>query len=153
MEEAAEVVRLIEVLVGSGAVRCEDIAVITPYRAQASTISSSLSERAGVLSTVEVDTVEKFQGREKRVVLFSVVRSNPLEQASYRPQAGTAHPPVADATHEIGFVENMRRLNVGISRAQSLMVVVGNATTLSGASEIWRDLVTKFRRRGAYTGP
>ena len=102
---------------------------------------------------MEVDTVEKFQGREKRVVLFSVVRSNPSEQAAHGPKDGDAHPPVADAIHEIGFVENWRRLNVGISRAQSLMVVIGNALTLSTASDTWLELVRIFRMRNAYTGP
>jgi len=60
---------------------------------------------------VEVDTVDGFQGREKEVVLVSLVRSN--DRA------------------EIGFLDEPRRFNVAVTRARRKAVVVGDADTVS----------------------
>ncbi|HEY1904465.1 MAG TPA: AAA domain-containing protein, partial [Myxococcaceae bacterium] len=81
------------------------IAVITPYRAQAARIAPAL-EGLGV----EVDTVDVFQGREAEAVLVSCVRSN--------------------AEGRLGFLTDLRRMNVALTRAKVHAFVVGDSATL-----------------------
>ena len=86
-----------------------ELAVITPYRAQA----HALRERVEPLSAdVEVDTVDAFQGREKDAILVSLVRSN--------------------GEGQIGFLSDLRRMNVALTRARRHLFVVGDSATLSG---------------------
>jgi predicted DNA helicase len=98
-----------------------DIAVISPYDDQVDRIQSALAERdvgADVdLDALEVDTVDGFQGREKEVVLISLVRSN---------ERGT-----------IGFLEEDRRFNVALTRARRKVVVIGDSSTV-GSTEVYR---------------
>src|SRR6218665_2344114 len=86
-----------------------ELAVITPYRAQA----HALRERVEPLSAdVEGDTVDAFQGGEKDAILVSLVRSN--------------------GEGQIGFLSDLRRMNVALTRARRLLFVVGDSATLSG---------------------
>lgn len=84
-----------------------ELAVITPYRAQAQWLREQLQDHGDV----EVDTVDAFQGREKDAVLVSLVRSNTEQQ--------------------LGFLEDLRRLNVAITRPRRHLFVVGDSATLS----------------------
>jgi superfamily I DNA and/or RNA helicase len=85
-----------------------ELAVIAPYRAQA----RGLRERIEALSPeVEVDTVDAFQGREKDAVLVSLTRSN--------------------AEGQLGFLTDLRRINVAMTRARRHLFVVGDSATLS----------------------
>jgi ATP-dependent RNA/DNA helicase IGHMBP2 len=86
----------------------EELAVITPYRAQAALVRERLAD----VEAVEVDTVDAFQGREKDAVLVSLVRSN-AEQA-------------------LGFLTDLRRMNVAITRPRRHLFVVGDSATLAG---------------------
>lgn len=92
----------------------DQIAIISPYKAQAVKIFKRLDE------TVETDTVDAFQGREKDVVIISFVRSNEEQM--------------------IGFLKDYRRLNVSISRAKSKLILIGNIKTLRG-NPLYRDLL------------
>jgi ATP-dependent RNA/DNA helicase IGHMBP2 len=83
-----------------------ELAVIAPYRAQVSVL------RERIPREVEVDTVDAFQGREKDVVLVSLTRSNP--------------------DGALGFLEDLRRMNVAITRARRHLFVVGDSATLGG---------------------
>lgn len=85
-----------------------ELAVITPYSAQAALLREQLAD----LAELEVDTVDAFQGREKEAVLVSLVRSNP-EQA-------------------IGFLGDLRRLNVAITRPRRHLFLVGDSATVTG---------------------
>ncbi|WP_240842091.1 IGHMBP2 family helicase [Acidaminobacter sp. JC074] len=80
-------------------VKEDQIAVISPYKAQAKKLQKLYPE-------IEIDTVDAFQGREKDVVIISFVRSNP--------------------SNNIGFLKDFRRLNVSISRAKSKLILIGN---------------------------
>ena len=102
--EADYLVRLTHRLVEEGILEA-DIGLITPYAAQARLLRERLG-RAGV----EIDSVDGFQGREKDVILVSLVRSN-------------------DAA-EIGFLAETRRTHVAITRARKLLVLVGDSVTL-----------------------
>ena len=75
--------------------------------------------------------MDGFQGQERPIIIFSAVRSN---------QEG-----------HIGFLKDIRRLNVSITRAQLCMWIVGDATTLlQSRSPAWRALIDNARARNAY---
>jgi len=101
---AAEVKRLVR-----RGVMPRDIAVITPYEAQARVLRGLLVElrREGL----EVGTVDGFQGREKEAVVVDLVRSNDRG--------------------EVGFLADVRRMNVAITRARRFLLVVGDGATLA----------------------
>ena len=101
---AAEVTRLL-----ARGLAPEAIAVISPYDAQVQRLRQLLA--AEVERGLEVDTVDGFQGREKEAVIVSLVRSN---------DAG-----------EVGFLADVRRMNVALTRARAKLVVVGDGATVS----------------------
>lgn len=92
-----------------------DIGIISPYCAQ----RDRLREQFEGYSKIEIGTVDSFQGREKKIIVMSTVRS------------GTKH---------VGFLRNVKRLNVALTRAQCLLIIVGNATTLQKC-QIWNKFI------------
>ena len=80
-----------------------DIGIISPYADQVGFIKNRID--------VEVKTVDGFQGREKDVIIISTVRSNKWGN--------------------IGFLQDLRRLNVAITRAKKKLIIIGNMETLS----------------------
>lgn len=101
---AAEVRRIL-----SRGVRPDQVAVITPYRAQRRLLRQHLA--ALLPLGLEVDTVDAFQGREREAIVVDLVRSND--------------------EGEVGFVRDRRRLNVALTRARRLLLVVGDTATLA----------------------
>ena len=87
-------------------VAAQDVAVIAPYDAQV----QLLRQRLAGHPDLEVDTVDGFQGREKEAVIVSLTRSN---------EAG-----------ELGFLTDIRRMNVALTRARKKLVVVGDGATV-----------------------
>lgn len=121
--EAALVVQLAERLLRLG-LPARDLAVIAPYAAQVRYLRDRLP-----VAGLEIDTVDGFQGREKEVVLISLVRSN--------------------ATGEIGFLSDTRRMNVAMTRARRRLVIVGDSATL--ASDLfYARLIEYCEGQGAY---
>jgi len=103
--EATAVKHLVESLSEAG-VTAEGIAVITPYAAQARLLRERIK-----LPGLEIDSVDGFQGREKEAVLISLVRSN--------------------GDGEIGFLGDVRRMNVAMTRAKRKLILIGDSATLS----------------------
>jgi predicted DNA helicase len=103
------------------------IAVITPYLAQARTLREAL--RDAVAAGLEIGTVDGFQGREKEVVIVDLVRSND--------------------DGEVGFLADTRRMNVAITRARSLLLVIGDSATLQH-HVYYRRFMDAAEQRGAY---
>ena len=104
-------------------VREEDIAVITPYNAQLSLLSGLLkAEHPGL----ELGSVDGFQGREKEVVVLSLVRSNVDDSG------GSGSSKRGEA--EVGFLGEKRRLNVAMTRARRHLVVIGDSETVGRGS-------------------
>mmetsp|Transcript_10358 Transcript_10358/g.31675 ORF Transcript_10358/g.31675 Transcript_10358/m.31675 type:complete len:697 (-) Transcript_10358:2161-4251(-) len=95
-------------LVNAG-VKPADISVISPYAAQISLLRSLLAEERGL--GMEVATVDSFQGRENEAVVLSLVRSN--------------------ASGELGFVTDQRRINVAVTRAKRHVCIICNAEFVS----------------------
>jgi superfamily I DNA and/or RNA helicase len=102
--------------------------VVTPYKRQLRELRQAF-DRAGVpTGDVEVDTVDSYQGREKDVVIFSCVRT--------AQRSG------------IGFVRDVRRMNVGLTRARSSLIVLGSAKALCDGSHDWSELIDDAESRG-----
>ncbi|EIW79810.1 P-loop containing nucleoside triphosphate hydrolase protein [Coniophora puteana RWD-64-598 SS2] len=105
--EAGVVKRWVERLVEAGVLPSQ-IAVITPYQAQVTLLTSLLRETYG--PELEIGTVDGMQGREKEAVVISLVRSN--------------------EKREVGFLKEKRRLNVAMTRAKRHLCVVGDSDTV-----------------------
>jgi superfamily I DNA and/or RNA helicase len=102
----------------------ESLAVITPYRAQAMRLSVALDPLG-----IEVDTVDAFQGREAEVVLVSCVRSN--------------------SALRLGFLTDLRRMNVALTRGKVHTFVVGDGSTLAG-HPFYVALIERAQAVGGY---
>lgn len=100
-----------------------DIAVIAPYAAQVRWLRAN-----AVYDHLEIDTVDGFQGREKEAVVISLVRSN--------------------ATGEIGFLSDARRMNVALTRARRKLIIIGDSATLA-ADEFFQSLLTWIEQTGS----
>lgn len=95
-------------LLGRG-VRATEAAIITPYDAQVRLLRERLIDL--VRSGLEIGSVDGFQGREKEAILLDLVRSND--------------------TGEIGFLGDIRRINVALTRARRFLLVLGDSATLA----------------------
>ncbi|MFW6376017.1 MAG: IGHMBP2 family helicase [Thermoplasmatota archaeon] len=87
-------------------IESKDIGVISPYDDQKELIKDQVDDEM-----VEIDTVDGFQGREKEVIILSLTRSNKKDN--------------------IGFLKDLRRLNVSITRARRKLVVIADCNTVS----------------------
>lgn len=105
--EADLVVAFVKRLLAAG-VAAESIAVISPYSGQVRCLRDKLGELA---PEIEIDSVDGFQGREREVVVVSLVRSN--------------------SEGEIGFLSDVRRTNVAFTRARRKLIVVGDGACLA----------------------
>ena len=86
-----------------------ELALISPYDAQVQRLRHLLA--AHLDDGLEIDTVDGFQGREKDAVIVSLVRSNDFG--------------------ELGFLAEVRRMNVAITRARKKLIVVGDGALLA----------------------
>ena len=97
-----------------------DIGIITPYNAQKFRLCEKFSGDKR-FENLRIESVDGFQGMEKKYIIISTVRSN------------------LDGT--IGFLTSKKRLNVALTRAKNGLIILGNCQTLSKKSGIWRDLI------------
>ena len=121
--EAGWVAKILENLLQAGDLEETDIGIITPYAGQVRAIRDALPERN---DSVEVHTVDGYQGREKEVIIFSCVRSN------------------SDGI--VGFLSDARRLNVALTRAKRGLIVIGDPDTLRN-DETWASWLDYIRSR------
>lgn len=90
-----------------------DVGVISPYRAQVQYLRRLIKKGEffkPYRHLITVNTVDGFQGQERDVILISMVRAND--------------------NGEIGFLKDLRRMNVAITRARMKLIILGNATTM-----------------------
>ncbi len=90
-----------------------DVGVISPYRAQVQLLRQMIRNDEALRpfrKLLSVNTVDGFQGQERDIVVISLVRSNREGQ--------------------IGFLSDLRRMNVAITRARMKLVIMGNAQTM-----------------------
>lgn len=86
----------------------------------------------------KIGSVEEFQGQEFNVVIMSTVRSESKYISS-------------DTKFNLGFVANPRRVNVALSRAKCLTVVIGNPRILATDS-VWARILELCREKQSYCG-
>ncbi|CAK7349266.1 unnamed protein product [Dovyalis caffra] len=106
--EAYIIAEVTKELISNGIVG-EDIGIITPYNSQANLIRSAVN-----ITSVEIHTIDKYQGRDKECILVSFVRS------SENPRNCTS-----------SLLGDWHRINVALTRAKKKLILVGSCKTLS----------------------
>ncbi|KAH7176492.1 SEN1 N terminal-domain-containing protein [Dactylonectria macrodidyma] len=108
------------------------IGIITPYKAQLFELRNRFTSRygEGITNIIEFNTTDAFQGRECEIIIFSCVRASP--------------------TGGIGFMTDIRRMNVGLTRAKSSLWILGDSRALV-QGEFWRKLIQDAQARDRYT--
>ena len=100
-------------------IKAEQIGVITPYEGQRAYLVQYMQFQGPLSSkiyqSIEIASVDAFQGREKDIIIISCVRSNDNQG--------------------IGFLADPRRLNVALTRAKYAVILVGNPKVLSKVSQ------------------
>jgi DNA replication ATP-dependent helicase Dna2 len=119
--EVELVYQTVTALIKSG-VEQTDIGVVSPYRYQLQKLSKALS----CYPLVELLTVDKFQGRDKKCIIMSLVRSNEFFQAGE-------------------LVKDWRRVNVAVTRAEQKFILFGSRKTV-GSSICFGNLFALLRR-------
>jgi len=120
-KEAEFVKKIVEKLLQNGA-KEEYIGVITPYKDHEEYLKK-------IISNIEIKSVDGFQGREKEIIIVSLVRANEKE--------------------EIGFLKDIRRLNVAITRPKRKLIIIGDAKTLT-SHETYQHLIQYVKENGIY---
>ena len=90
-----------------------DVGIISPYKAQANCLRRLLKKSdffKPIRTAISINTVDGFQGQERDIIVISLVRSN---------DSGT-----------IGFLSDLRRMNVAITRARMKLIIIGDASTI-----------------------
>ena len=107
----------------------KEVGIITFYGKQRSLLQEVADEFAQTVPT-RVRTVDKFQGMERNVVIVSMVRSNKLAASRYQePDFSLYHDNAGYPRQpDLGFAEFPNRLNVALSRATRLLIIVGNSS-------------------------
>ena len=99
-----------------------DIGIISPYRAQTQYLRQlikSIPFFKPVRQLISINTVDGFQGRERDIIIISMVRSND--------------------EGNIGFLRDLRRMNVAMTRARMKLIIIGDSGTLT-RHKFYRDL-------------
>ncbi|KXJ71865.1 hypothetical protein RP20_CCG019498, partial [Aedes albopictus] len=127
--EALQVVRYVSDLLKNGLnekpVKQSDIGILTFYARQVSFIKHMCLQRKWY--DVEIGSAEQYQGREKAIIVISTVRS---------------------IYNRVGFLSNPKRLNVALTRACSLLIVIGCEYTLE-KDPLWETFIRYCRRNCA----
>ncbi|KAF3761458.1 Dna2-domain-containing protein, partial [Cryphonectria parasitica EP155] len=118
--EARIVVQLVDALLTVG-VPAAEIGVMTHYRSQLSLLKHGLRGHGN--GAIEMHTADRFQGRDKEVVILSLVRSN-------------------EACNIGDLLKDWRRINVAFTRAKTKLLVVGSKSTLKGSG--CEEMLAKF---------
>lgn len=100
-----------------------DTAFISPYSAQVA------SAREILPAHLRVSTIDSFQGQEKETIIVSLVRSND--------------------DGDIGFLKDYRRMNVAMTRAKELLIVIGDSATI-GADPFYNAFLSYVEKNGTY---
>ena len=100
----------------------EKIGIITPYVAQVKKLREMIEDKS-----IEINTVDSFQGREKDIIIYSVTGTN---------------------ENRIKFASHSNRLNVALTRAKCRLIVVGNANAIRKTDTLLNKFLTWAMSRG-----
>jgi len=119
----------------------KSISVITPYKEQRKVLEERFNRSIGSAKAFNIDfnTVDGYQGREVDILIFSTVRS----------PGQTCEDSKAVGRGNIGFVADVRRMNVALTRARFSLWIVGNATALKQNFN-WAALLSDAKTRQVY---
>lgn len=108
------------------------IGIVTPYRQQLGELKRTFQQRYGekIFTGVEFNTVDAFQGRERDIIIFSCVRA--AEEGG------------------VGFLSDIRRMNVGLTRSKSSLFILGNSNFLV-RNHMWKRLIEDAQARNMFT--
>ncbi|HEY3430052.1 MAG TPA: AAA domain-containing protein [Cyclobacteriaceae bacterium] len=133
-EEAQLLIRQLEKLIRE--IGTEDwahtVGIITPYSAQVerlSKLAEASEEISHIAKYVAINTVDAFQGQERDIIVISFVRSNDK--------------------NEVGFLSDIRRTNVAMTRARKKLKMVGDSATL-GTHPFYLELLEYVQQKGFY---
>ncbi|KAL3640759.1 hypothetical protein CASFOL_015727 [Castilleja foliolosa] len=106
------------------------VGIITPYKLQLKCLQREFKDvlNSDEGKSIYINTVDAFQGQERDVIIMSCVRAS---------------------NHGVGFVADIRRMNVALTRARRALWVMGNANALV-QSEDWAALITDAKARNCY---
>lgn len=105
------------------------IGVIAPYREQVKWLQQELKLVLPAGVTLEINTVDSFQGQEREIICISMVRSND--------------------SGELGFLNDLRRMNVALTRARKQVVIFGDSATLS-SHRFYASLLEAVQSEGSW---
>ena len=108
------------------------IGIISPYKAQVNLLDATLDEHGELKQMgkrLSVNTIDGFQGQERDIIYISLVRSN--------------------ENGEIGFLSDLRRVNVAMTRARKKLVIIGDSATLA-RHPFYKDMLDYVESIGAY---
>ncbi|MDO6433113.1 ATP-dependent helicase [Flavitalea sp. BT771] len=136
-KEALIAATIANALVGAGVVQPSEIGIITPFRAQIAAIKEHL--RDGLLENEAfiIDTVERYQGDERKIIIFSTTISDARQIRTIQ----------SVAEDEVSVTD--RKLLVSISRAVDQLIILGNSAAL-GRSELYGEMIGQIKERGGY---
>jgi ATP-dependent RNA/DNA helicase IGHMBP2 len=103
--------------------------ILSPYKAQVNFLEELFSKNESLLRSIEINTIDSFQGREKDCILISLTRSND--------------------SSEIGFLSDLKRMNVAMTRAKKELVIIGNSETLA-SNNFFSKLIEYINNLGGY---
>ena len=105
------------------------IGVMSPYTAQVERLNLEIKKLKEKLSglDIEASTIDGYQGREKDIIIVSMVRSND--------------------ENKVGFIADKERINVAITRARKLVIIVGDSSTIC-TNQFLFDLVNFIVKNG-----
>lgn len=124
----AEYIAYIVSLFIKNKIKKENIGIITPYIKQKLLIEKFLEDIK--IKNVEVNTVHKFQGREKDIIIMSFARSKKYSFPQYK----------------LKFIENETLVNVAITRAKRKLILIGNSKTLC-QSKLLDKVISKIGKK------
>ncbi|KGE13163.1 AAA domain-containing protein [Sphingobacterium deserti] len=108
------------------------LGVITPYRKQAQLLKTLIEQDEYLKpfqGAIQINTIDGFQGQEKDIIYISLTRSNNEQR--------------------IGFLADVRRMNVAMTRAKKKLIVVGDSSTI-GEHEFYKGFLDYVETHGAY---
>ncbi|KAK9455857.1 SEN1 N terminal-domain-containing protein [Dipodascopsis uninucleata] len=111
------------------------IGVVTPYRQQMLELRNTFQRALGISGAhgIDFNTVDGFQGQEKDIIILSCVRAQMADENG-------------GSVRGVGFLADVRRMNVALTRARSSLWIIGNVQRLV-VDDVWRKLIEDARQR------